>query len=94
MRTRFKYGNNADLLNLILNGDLHRTVTGEHYRGKGLPGIAEAVKRNQISNLHIITNDVFGNVSKQDYRMLDSKITGTFIYWELNYDNVSCHGIN
>jgi hypothetical protein len=92
MYERFKYGNNAELLKLILNGDLHKTVTGENYRGKGLPGIAEALKRNQISNLHVITNDVFGDVGNQNYRLLGEKIAGTFIYWELNYNNTNCHG--
>lgn len=94
MKDRFQYGDNSDLLKLIVNGELHRTVTGEYYRGKGLPGIAEAMKRNQISNLHIITNDVFANVANQEYKVLSNKINATFIYWELNENNISCHGVN
>jgi hypothetical protein len=69
--SKFKYGDNSQLIKLILDGELHRTVTGKYYRGKGLPGIAEVMKRNQISNLHIITNNVFCCPSKNIYRILD-----------------------
>lgn len=89
---RAKHGNNAELLKLILNGDLHETVTGKHYRGKGLPGINEAMKRNQISNLYIITNDVYGDIANNSYRMLKNSFSGTFLYWELNSANVSSYG--
>lgn len=92
--SKFQYGNNANLLQLILDGELHRTVTGEHYRGKGLPGIAEVMRRKQISNLHIITNDVFCCASDDIYRPLSNSFSGTFIYWELGEDNDSHKQIN
>ncbi len=92
MASRFSYKNNAELLKLILEGDLHKTVTGEHYRGKGLPGIKEAFNRNQISNLCIITNDVLADVKNNNYIMLNKNFEGTFLYWELNNQNLSCHG--
>lgn len=94
MIERFKYGNNADLLKLVLNGELHKTVTGEHYRGKGLPGIREAMKRNQISNLIVVTNNVYSNVLNDEYRILNANFTGTFLNWELNLNNISCDGQN
>lgn len=86
----FNYTDNASLLKLILNGDLHKTVTGKHYRGKGLPGIAEVMRRNQISNLHIITNNVFCCPSKNIYKLLNTSFSGTFVYWELRENNESC----
>ncbi|SEQ56724.1 hypothetical protein [Nitrosomonas ureae] len=89
MMKKFNYGNNAKLFELILNGQLHQTVTEQHYRGKGLPGIAEVFKRNQISNLHIITNDVFCNLSNQKFEILDNTFSGTFLYWELGENNGS-----
>lgn len=85
--SKFQYSNNANFLQLILNGELHSTVTGEHYRGKGLPGIAQAMRRNQISNLHIITNDVFCCASDGIYRLLNNSFSGTFVYWELGGAN-------
>ncbi len=81
-------------MKLILEGKLHETVTGEYYRGKGLPGIVEALKRNQISNLHIISNDVYANVQTGNYTILENKFEGTFIYWELNEKNRSCRAEN
>ncbi|MCP5275419.1 MAG: hypothetical protein H6936_11360 [Burkholderiales bacterium] len=94
LSSKIQYGNNADLLELILKGELHRTVTGEHYRGKGLPGIAEVMRRNQISNLHIITNDVFCCASNGIYRTLSNSFSGTFVYWELGEDNDSHKRVN
>lgn len=92
MVEKFNYGNNAELLKLILNGDLHRTVTGEYYRGKGLPGIREAMRRNQISNLVVVTNNVYANIANEEYKLLNSNFTGTFLNWELNINNISCNG--
>lgn len=87
MASKIKYRDNAHLLELILEGQLHQTVTGKHYRGKGLPGIAEVMKRNQASNLHIITNDVFSCPSNNIYKKLTKSFNGTFVYWELGEEN-------
>lgn len=94
MLTIFKFKNQAELLRLILAGELHKTVTGEHYRGKGLPGINDAMNRNSFSNFHIITNDVYADVSNGSFKDLGGNFNGTFIYWELDQSNISCHGIN
>lgn len=88
----FNYTSNVELLKLILEGKMHKTVTNKHFRGKGLPGIREVMKRNQISNLHIITNDVYCNVEKNEYKKISNNFSGTFVYWELNNNNVNCHG--
>lgn len=80
----FNFDSNAELLKLLLNGDVHRTVTGKYYRGKGLPGIFNACKNNKISNLIIISNDAIADYSTKTYRKLNSKLSGTFVYWELN----------
>jgi len=81
------FNNNAELLELILDGELHASVTGKSYRGKGLPGIKEAFDRNQISNLFIITNNVYANIAKKEYRLLENKFSGTFLCWELDEQN-------
>lgn len=94
MLATFNFTNNAELLKLILNGELHKTVTGEHYRGKGLPGINDALKRNSFSNLVIITNDVYADVEKGDFRKINSNFSGTFVYWELNESNINCNANN
>ncbi|EGJ72302.1 hypothetical protein Bcop_2132 [Bacteroides coprosuis DSM 18011] len=94
LKERVKYGNNAELLSLILDGTLHKTATNKPYHGKGLPGIQMALNRNQISNLNIITNNVHANVEKNDFQSISKSFSGTFVYWELNKNNISCHGID
>lgn len=82
-----KHGTNTEILQKLLEGDLHFTVTGQKFRGKGLPGIREVMLRNQISNLHIISNNVFSDVKDSHYHQLNRMFKGTFIYWELCYNN-------
>lgn len=94
LKERVKYGNNAELLSLILDGTLHKTATNKPYHGKGLPGINMALSRNQISNLNIITNNVHANVEQKDFKSISKSFSGTFVYWELNQNNISCHGID
>ena len=87
MTDRFIYGDNPEIFKLLLEGHMHMTVTGQHFRGKGLPGIREVLSRNQISNLKIISNDVFTDVSKDNYQKLNQEFSGTFVTWELNENN-------
>ena len=90
LMTRFQFGNNAELLRLILDGQLHSIVANEHFRGKGLPGINEALKRNQISNLFIVTNNVWADIATNNYITLKEDLEGTFIYFKLNSNNFNC----
>jgi len=89
VKSVFKFNSNAELLKLLLNGDVHKTVTGKYYRGKGLPGIYNACRNNKISNLIIISNDAIADYSTNTYKKLNSKLSGTFVYWELNENNVN-----
>ena len=87
--TRLTSPKNTEIFRQLLEGELHMTVTGKPYRGKGLPGIKEVMDRNQISELRIISNDVYSNVSKSEYIELRNKFSGTLVYWELNSQNLS-----
>ena len=89
LKSVFDFSSNADILKLLLNGDVHKTVTGKYYRGKGLPGIFNACQSNKISNLIIISNDALADYSQGIYRKLNGKLSGTFVYWELNENNVN-----
>lgn len=84
----------AKLLEHILNGELHKTVTGKDYRGKGLPGIYQAMGRNFYSKLHIITNNVRANVEGAEYEEINTNFAGTFIYLEISKENLSYDGVN
>lgn len=87
MNKAFNFSNNAELLKLILQGNLHKTVTGNYYRGKGLPGIQNEFNSGSISNLHIIANDVYADIEKDKFITLSNSLLGTFVYWELNEQN-------
>lgn len=79
---------NGDFLRLLLDGSIHKTATGEYYRGKGLPGIYKAFVDNKISNLVVITNDALADCKHETYRTLTNKFVGTYVSWELDYNNV------
>lgn len=79
--------NDAEMMRLLLQGEIHRTATGHAYRGKGLPGIYNAMQKNHISNLKIISNYAYANVAENQYKTLKSGFSGTYVYWELNNSN-------
>lgn len=81
--------NNAKALEMIFRGELHRTATGKTYRGKGLPGIYQAWEDKKISNLALITNNVFFDSRTDTYKILNTPFEGTFVYWELCLENTN-----
>lgn len=85
-----KFGHNAEILKLMLSGDFHQTVTGKYFRGKGLPGIADVQKRNQISSLKIVTNDAYASLDDGVFEKLNFSFSGTYVYWEIRRDNGNC----
>jgi len=89
MFQKFKYRNNAELLRLILHGELHKTITDEYFRGQGLPGLLDCLKENWFSNLHVISNEVYAAVAEDRFRVMSSSLIGTFVYWEVTPQNVS-----
>ena len=89
IKNKLKYGGNDEIFKMLLEGQMHLTVTGQHFRGKGLPGINEVLERNQISNLKIISNNVYSNVTSKEFNKLNSEFSGTFMYWELNENNIN-----
>ena len=81
--------NNAEILKMILSGEMHRTVTGQSHRGKGLPGIYQGSQLNSLSKLYIISNDVFADIGNNKYTNMNINFNGTFICWEVNSQNKS-----
>jgi hypothetical protein len=94
LKALFEFKNNADVLKLILEGNLHKTITNEPYRGKGLPGLKKSLDRNQISNLHLISNNVRADVKNDHYEIIHQSFNGTFVYWELNENNINCDEVD
>lgn len=74
----------CSLLQAILNGTFHSTVTNKPYRGKGLPGIYHTYESQKISRLIIISNDVFSEASSGIFLNINHKLNGTFVYFEVD----------
>lgn len=75
---------NEKVMKLILQGELHRTCTNQSFRGRGLPGIYEAFKKNKVGRLKIISNRVYADIENEEYRLMKNNLHGTFITCEIN----------
>ena len=89
IRELFNPQNNAEMLHLLLKGEIHKTSSGKYYRGKGLPCLFKACEDNKISNVVIIANDAKVEYAGNKSIKLGNSFSGTFIHWELNYENVN-----
>lgn len=76
--------NNAKAMKLILEGELHKTVTQQSNRGRGLPYIHSCQEAKSIDSLVIISNNVYADVKNGVYKLLDNEFIGTFVTWEMN----------
>lgn len=79
----------VELIKLILKGELHRSQSGDYYRGKGLAKIYDLCKGNKISSLCIISNKAYINVEDNDYRSIKDEFQGTFISFKININTIS-----
>ena len=70
------------MLKEVLDGNI-ASRTGKLFRGKGLPGINKAAAEGLISNVVIITNRAYADVSGGKFRILSTPFRGTFVYWEV-----------
>jgi len=87
IKEKFGFNTNAELLKLLLFGEVHNIAN--YYRGKGLPGIYKACQENRISNLVIISNNAIADYANNKFENLNNNLKGTFVYWELNASNVN-----
>jgi hypothetical protein len=78
---RLGLGDNSKVLLEILEGRVE-SRTGLPYRGKGLPTIYKKSQSGNIKSLFIIANDVYADVTNNDYRTLNVPFPGTLLYWE------------
>ena len=90
----FLHKSDAELLELLLKGEVHKawrahSSTHKYFRGKGLPGIYDACKNNHLSNLVVITNKAMAEVAKDRYLHLNGNFSGTFVYWEVKQNNTN-----
>ena len=62
--------------------------TGLKWRGKGLPTIFEMYKDNIVTNLVVITNNVYLDYDRKIFKKLSVSFTGTYYFWQINQ---TCH---
>ncbi len=82
IRQKFGLKGTTDIMRDALAGAVG-SRTGLSYRGKGLPAILEAFKQGCLTNLIIISNDVYVNLEKNEYTNLGKSFKGTFFHWEI-----------
>jgi hypothetical protein len=77
------FENNADILeNAYKNGIESRT--GLSWRGLGLPAIYEMYTDKIITNLVVITNNVFLDFDNKIFEPMNQSFTGTYYFWKIN----------
>ena len=78
--------NKAEILrNVFLK--LYQSVTGEMNRHKGLPIIYESFTEGYISDLQVLTNEVFYNFTDNSYRIFKKGFKGVLYSWSITIDN-------
>ena len=80
---------NDKLLERIFKGELHQTATGQRYRGKGLPGIYEVLQKGGLTDLTMITNDVYFSSQSGGAVPLRGFFPGTFVSWDMTQETES-----
>lgn len=78
-----------EYLRSILTVPIRNTSSDRKGRGNGIYYIGQTVVRNQIGNLHIISNNAYGDIEKKEFRKLSQNFNGTLFYWELGYTNAN-----
>lgn len=77
------FQDNTDLLTTAFHDGI-ASRTGLSWRGKGLPTIFELSSDKIISNLVVITNDVYISFDRNIIVTLPVSYSGTYYYWEMD----------
>lgn len=70
------------LLSAFKNGI--ESQTGLPWRGRGLPTIYDLYADNIITNLIVITNNVFLDFDKEIYQEISVSFSGTYYFWKID----------
>lgn len=77
------FKNNAEILKLAFEDGI-TSRTGLSWRGKGLPTIYEMYLDNIITNLVVITNDVYLDFDRKIYKKISTNFSGTYYFWKID----------
>jgi hypothetical protein len=75
-------------LRLIVTESASKAYKLPDGRGQGIYGIYQTLQRQWIENLYIVSNNAFGDISKDSYKKLKNGLNGTLYYWEICDKNV------
>jgi len=74
------------ILQELLEGKIPSS-TGKAYRGRGLPSIYRSCIDRKVRRFVIVTNDVYADTERNDFRALSHDIKGVLLYWEVPHDS-------
>lgn len=77
------FKNDADILDSAFKDGIE-SKTGLSWRGKGLPTIYEMYEDNIITNLIVISNNVYLDFDRGIHETLSSTFSGTYYFWKIN----------
>jgi hypothetical protein len=73
------------ILQELLEGRIPSS-TGKAYRGRGLPSIYRSCVDGKVKRLVVITDDVYADAERNDFRALSHDIKGVILYWEVPHE--------
>jgi hypothetical protein len=73
------------ILKELLEGKIPSS-TGKSYRGRGLPSIYRSAIANNLQRFVILTNEVYADAAKNDFRNLATELPGVVLYWEVSHE--------
>ena len=77
------FTDNADILETAFKDGI-KSRTGLSWRGKGLPTIYEMYEDSIITNLVVITNNVYLDFDRKINKTLSTRFSGTYYFWRIN----------
>jgi len=83
---------NTEIISAAFDGKFG-SRTKERKRGRGLPNVKKCFSENYISNLVVITNNIYYDFKTNSTRKLKYEFDGTCYYWELNINCISWNNL-
>lgn len=73
------------ILKALLEGKIPSS-TGKGYRGRGLPSIYRSAITNKLQRFVVLTNEVYADAARNDFRSLVTELKGVVLYWEVPHE--------
>ncbi len=83
IKVKSHFKDNAEVLENAFKSGIE-SRTGLSWRGKGLPTIFELYTDNIITNLVVITNNVYLDFDNSKFEEINVPFSGTYYFWKIN----------